>query len=123
MAKKTSSLTDLGGLVFSTDVGRHCSDCSQPVDSCSCKQTLISEDACTALVRREIKGRGGKTVTTITGVALAKEAMKNLATTLKKRCGTGGTLKDGVVEVQGDHADLLLAELIRLGYKAKKSGG
>ena len=65
----------------------------------------------------------GKTVTTITGVPLAEEALKELATSLKKRCGTGGALKDGVIEIQGDHVELLLAELIKLGYKAKKSGG
>ena len=54
---------------------------------------------------------------------LAEDALKELATSLKKRCGTGGALKDGVIEIQGDHVELLLAELIKLGYKAKKSGG
>ena len=113
MAKKAASFAALGGLVFSTDAGRHCPDCRQPVDSCTCKQTLIPEGDGIARVRRESKGRGGKTVTTITGVP----------TSLKKRCGTGGALKDGVIEIQGDHVELLLAELIKLGYKAKKSGG
>ena len=84
---------------------------------------LIPEGDGIARVRRESKGRGGKTVTTITGVPLAEDALKELATTLKKRCGTGGALKDGVIEIQGDHVELLLAELIKLGYKAKKSGG
>ena len=59
----------------------------------------------------------------ITGVPLAAEPLKELATVLKKRCGTGGALKDGIIEIQGDHVELLLAELIKLGYKAKKSGG
>ena len=61
--------------------------------------------------------------TTITGVPLAEDALKDLATSLKKRCGTGGALKDGVIEIQGDHVELLLAELIKHGFKAKKSGG
>ena len=117
------SLADLGGLVYSTDSGRHCPDCSQPVASCTCKQSQIPDGDGIARVRRESKGRGGKTVTTITGVPLAEEALKELATSLKKRCGTGGALKDGVIEIQGDHVELLLAELIKLGYKAKKSGG
>nr|WP_154220411.1 MULTISPECIES: translation initiation factor Sui1 [Pseudomonas] len=123
VAKKAASFAALGGLVFSTDAGRHCPDCRQPVDACTCKQTLIPEGDGIARVRRESKGRGGKTVTTITGVPLAAEPLKELATVLKKRCGTGGALKDGIIEIQGDHVELLLAELIKLGYKAKKSGG
>ena len=100
MAKKAASFAALGGLVFSTDAGRHCPDCRQPVDACTCKQTLIPEGDGIARVRRESKGRGGKTVTTITGVPLAEDALKELATTLKKRCGTGGALKDGIIEIQ-----------------------
>jgi translation initiation factor 1 len=123
VAKKTSSFAALGGLVFSTDAGRHCPDCRQPVDACICKQTLIPEGDGIARVRRESKGRGGKTVTTITGVPLPEEGLKDLAKTLKQRCGTGGALKDGVIEIQGDHVELLLAELTKQGFKAKKSGG
>ena len=123
MAKKASSLSALGGLVFSTDAGRHCPDCSKPVDACICKQTVIAEGDGIARVRRESKGRGGKTVTTVTGVPLPPDQLKELATTLKRRCGTGGALKDGVIEIQGDHVELLIAELIKQGFKAKKSGG
>lgn len=123
MAKKTSSFASLGGLVFSTDAGRHCPDCSQPVDACTCSRTTIPEGDGIARVRRETKGRGGKTVTTISGVPLAEEPLKELASVLKKRCGCGGSLKDGVIEIQGDHVELLLAELIKRGFKAKKSGG
>ncbi|HEK0909089.1 TPA: translation initiation factor Sui1 [Pseudomonas putida] len=123
MAKKASSFSALGGLVFSTDAGRHCPDCSKPVDACVCKQQLIPEGDGIARVRRESKGRGGKTVTTITGVPLPLAQLKDLASTLKRRCGTGGALKDGVIEIQGDHVELLLAELIKQGFKAKKSGG
>lgn len=123
MAKKASSFSALGGLVFSTDAGRHCPDCSKPVDACICKQTLIPEGDGIARVRRESKGRGGKTVTTITGVPLPFDDLKELARTLKQRCGTGGALKDGIIEIQGDHVELLLAELLKQGFKAKKSGG
>jgi len=123
VAKKTSSFAGLGGLVFSTDAGRHCPDCSQPVDACTCSRTTIPEGDGIARVRRETKGRGGKTVTTIGGVPLAEEPLKELASALKKRCGCGGSLKDGVIEIQGDHVELLLAELLKRGFKAKKSGG
>ncbi|QGW22046.1 translation initiation factor Sui1 [Stutzerimonas degradans] len=123
MAKKTTSLAGLGGLVYSTDAGRHCPDCAQPLDACICKQNAIPEGDGIARVRRESKGRGGKTVTTITGVPLAESELKELASALKRRCGTGGALKDGVIEIQGDHVQLLLGELIKRGFQAKKSGG
>lgn len=123
MAKKLTSLSALGGLVYSTDGGRHCPDCSQPLDACICCQPTLPQGDGIARVRRETKGRGGKTVTTISGVPLVGEELKELASALKKRCGCGGALKDGVIEIQGDHVELLLAELIRRGFKAKKSGG
>jgi translation initiation factor 1 len=123
VAKKLTSLSALGGLVYSTDGGRHCPDCSQPLDACICGQPTLPQGDGIARVRRETKGRGGKTVTTISGVPLVGEELKELASALKKRCGCGGALKDGVIEIQGDHVELLLAELIRRGFKAKKSGG
>ena len=76
-----------------------------------------------ARVRRESKGRGGKTVSTISGVPLPLAELTALAAALKKRCGCGGALKDGVIEIQGDHVELLLAELTARGFRAKKSGG
>lgn len=123
MVKKASSFSALSGLVYSTDGGRHCPDCNQAVDACICKQTRIPEGDGIARVRRETKGRGGKTVTTVSGVPLAEEPLKELASALKKRCGTGGALKDGVIEIQGDHVDLLLVELSKRGFTVKKSGG
>ena len=123
MVKKASSFAALSGLVYSTDGGRHCQDCNQAVDACICKQTRIADGDGIARVRRETKGRGGKTVTTVSGVPLAEEPLKDLAIALKKRCGTGGALKDGVIEIQGDHVDLLLSELSKCGFTAKKSGG
>ena len=74
-------------------------------------------------IRREVKGRRGKTVTTITGVPLRGEEMLELAASLKKRCGTGGSAKDGVIIIQGDHRDVLIAELEKKGYTGKKAGG
>ena len=123
MVKKAASLSALGGLVYSTDSGRHCPDCGQPVAACLCKQSQLPAGDGIARVRRETKGRGGKTVTTISGVPLAEEPLKDLASALKKRCGCGGSLKDGVIEIQGDHVELLLAELGKRGFQAKKSGG
>lgn len=123
MTKKASSFAALGGLVYSTDAGRHCPDCGKSVDACICKQQVIPEGDGIARVRRESKGRGGKTVTTISGVPLPLDQLKELASNLKRRCGTGGALKDGVIEIQGDHVELLLGELTKQGFKAKKSGG
>lgn len=74
-------------------------------------------------VQRESKGRGGKTVTVISGVPLAAQELKDLAGELKRRCGTGGTVRDWVIEIQGDHVETLLAELQKRGYKAKRAGG
>ena len=74
-------------------------------------------------MRREKKGRGGKTVTTISGLSLDPAALRDLTTALKRRCGAGGALKDGVVEIQGDHADVLTAELEARGFRAKRAGG
>jgi translation initiation factor 1 len=74
-------------------------------------------------VGRETKGRKGKGVTVVTGVPLTGPALEELATRLKKRCGSGGTVHDGVIEIQGDHRDTLVAELAKLGYAARRSGG
>lgn len=123
MAKKASSFSALSGLVYSTDGGRHCPECNQLLGECICGQPQQPEGDGIARVRRETKGRGGKTVTTISGVPLAGDELKALATALKKRCGTGGSVKDGVIEIQGDHVELLIGELQKRGFTAKKSGG
>jgi translation initiation factor 1 len=73
-------------------------------------------------VGRETKGRKGAGVTLITGLPLDDAALTALCTQLKKRCGTGGTLKDGVIELQGEHRDKVVAELSAQGYKAKRIG-
>lgn len=77
----------------------------------------------TVKVGRETAGRRGKGVTVISEVPLDEAALKELAAVLKQKCGTGGTVKDGRIEIQGDHRDRLIAELEKLGYKAKRSGG
>jgi len=74
-------------------------------------------------VSRETQGRGGKGVSVITGLPLTHPQLDELARQLKKRCGCGGTVRNGAIEIQGDHRDLLVAELIRLGWAAKRSGG
>ena len=79
----------------------------------------------TARVRvgREVAGRGGKGVTVITGLPLDTTQLDELATRLKRLCGAGGAVKDGRIEIQGDHRDRLVTELSRLGFEAKRSGG
>ena len=74
-------------------------------------------------VGRETRGRKGKGVTVVTGVPLAGDALDELASRLKRLCGSGGTVKDGVIEIQGDHRDLLVAELAKHGWTVKRSGG
>jgi translation initiation factor 1 len=74
-------------------------------------------------VRRETGGRGGKTVTTVRGVAGAQSALEDLAGELKRLCGTGGTVKDGIIEIQGDHRDKIVAALTQRGYAVKLAGG
>jgi translation initiation factor 1 len=74
-------------------------------------------------VGREVAGRGGKGVSVISGLPLAEAELQRLATQLKKSCGAGGAVKDGRIEIQGDHRDRLVAELVKLGYHAKRSGG
>lgn len=123
MTKKISSLSALGGLVYSTDAGRHCPGCNQPVARCNCQQNQAPAGDGIVRIRRETKGRGGKTVTTVSGVPLPPDQLRSLATELKKRCGTGGALKDGVIEIQGEHVELLLSELQRRGFTVRKSGG
>lgn len=112
-----------GGLVFSTEQGRMCPGCSQPVAECQCKNTAPATGDGVVRLSRETKGRKGKGVTLITGIPLAEKELKAYAKTLKAKCGTGGTVKDGVVEIQGDQRDLLLPLLQQKGWTVKKAGG
>jgi translation initiation factor 1 len=83
----------------------------------------VSPAAARVRVSREVSGRGGKGVSVISGLPLAGEELQTLATRLKKLCGAGGAVKEGTIEIQGDHRDRLVAELLKLGYEAKRSGG
>ncbi|MCP1314782.1 MULTISPECIES: translation initiation factor Sui1 [unclassified Halomonas] len=123
-----ASLRDqLGGLVYSTDQGKTCPECREAIDQCRCEDD--SEQARLAAldgivrIRRETSGRKGKGVTTLSGIALPAKELTALAKELKKRCGTGGAVKDGVIEIQGDHRDTLKAALEAMGYKVKLAGG
>jgi translation initiation factor 1 len=74
-------------------------------------------------IRREVKGRGGKTVTVANGFQLEENELRQLAAELKRRCGTGGSAKDGEILIQGDHRETILAELKKRGIAAKLAGG
>jgi translation initiation factor 1 len=118
-----------GRLVYSTGQGRLCPECARPLAECRCRRSRAAQPAPApagdGIVRvgRETKGRKGKGVTVITGVPLDTAALAQLATQLKKRCGSGGTVQGRTIEVQGDHRDLLVAELGKLGYTVRRSGG
>ncbi|PXX96272.1 translation initiation factor Sui1 [Halomonas sp. LBP4] len=123
-----ASLQDqLRGLVYSTEHGDICPDCRHPLADCRCAEQadaarLAALDG-VVRIRRETSGRKGKGLTTVSGVPLAEAELKALAKALKKRCGTGGALKEGVIEIQGDHRDLLKGELEKRGYRVKLAGG
>ena len=117
-------------LVFSTGTGRLCPECARPITECRCRRSKAAQPDVLApkgdgIVRvgRETKGRKGKGVTVITGVPLAGAELEALATRLKKRCGCGGTVDGAAIEIQGDHRDLLVEELGKLGYVVRRSGG
>ena len=121
-----------GDTVYSSEHGRMCPHCGLPIKRCQCRKNprgAGGRDGATpegdgiVRVRREKKGRKGKTVTTLTGVPLAPDELKELARELKQRCGTGGAVKDGVIEIQGDHCNELIEELERRDYKVKRAGG
>lgn len=113
-------------IVYSTESGRidTCPRCGQPYKHCRCNQSgSASTKKSDGIVRvmRDRKQRGGKTVTVVTG--LPAEALTLLAQQLKKLCGSGGTVKDGNIEIQGDHCDKVMAKLTDQGYKVKRAGG
>jgi translation initiation factor 1 len=111
-------------IIYSTGIGNLCPNCRRPARDCVCPKGVPGAAKPGAVrVGRETKGRAGKGVTTVTGLALSLSEIDSLAAKLKKRCGSGGTVRDGVIEIQGDHRDLIVAELTKLGWPAKKSGG
>ena len=116
--------------VYSSKLGRLCPHCGSPSGRCRCgRRRSKSEEANPAggdgivRVSRTRRGRGGKTVTLVTGVPLSGQALRDLGSDLKKRCGTGGAAKDGIIEIQGDQRDALLKALEERGFRVKLSGG
>lgn len=114
-----------GGLVYSTEGGRMCPACRRPVAQCNCRQAAAAVAPGDGIVRvqRESKGRGGKAVTVVRGVPVDAAGLVKLGQELKATCGSGGTVKDGCIEVQGDHVEKVMASLQQRGYKVKRAGG
>lgn len=111
-------------IVYSTGLGSLCPNCRRPVRECVCpKGTPGAAKLASVRVGRETQGRAGKGVTTVSGLPLSLADIEALATKLKKRCGSGGTVREGVIEIQGDHRDTIVTELLKLGWPAKRSGG
>ena len=115
-------------LVYSTESGRICPECQKPAPECTCKkkpskaQPIFRQDGIIR-IRREVKGRKGKTVTMIYNFQPNQTDLKALAKQLKQQCGTGGSVKDGVIILQGDHKEKLLKLLEAQGYEVKIAGG
>ncbi|MGF6724534.1 translation initiation factor 1 [Paraburkholderia sp. GAS41] len=125
LGKPIMASSSKGGLVYSTDGGRMCPECRQALAACICKsvaQTLPAGDG-VVRVMRETKGRGGKSVTIVRGLALDPLALASLGKQLRAACGSGGTVKDGVIEVQGDHCERVIEALVKHGHRAKRAGG
>ena len=116
---------EAGGLVYSTEGGRMCPACRRPQADCVCRSQAATVAAGDGIVRvsRETKGRGGKTMTVIRGLALDAAALALLGKRLRSACGAGGTAKDDVLEVQGDHADRVIELLRAEGLTVKRAGG
>ncbi len=111
-------------LVYSTEFGKTCPSCGNPIGRCYCDKTKsnIPNDG-VVRIGRQTKGRKGAGVSLVTGVPLDEKGLKKLAKQLKQKCGTGGTVKSGTIEIQGDHRETLKQELTKLGYTVKLSGG
>lgn len=111
-------------LVYSTELGSTCPKCKKALKKCKCQaKTQAPGHDGVVRVRRETKGRKGKGVTTVSGVPLAQDDLKKLAKELKTMCGSGGTIKDGVIEIQGDHCAKVIEKLKTRGWTVKRSGG
>lgn len=114
-------------LVYSTDQGRLCPNCQQPLDNCQCaanteQQRLANSDG-VVRIRRETKGRKGKGVTIVSGIPLSADQLKKLAKELKQKLSTGGAIKNGELEFQGDVRQALKPLLENKAFTVKISGG
>lgn len=115
-------------LVYSTDSGRLCPKCGKSKAACICKKKKAAPPGGPKIdgvirIQRETKGRKGKAVTAVYGFNPATDNLKQIATQLKRRCGTGGAVKNGVIIIQGDHRNTIRAELANQGYTVKLAGG
>ena len=119
-------------LVYSTETGRICPNCGKPAADCNCKKKKPATtgkppsgypDDGTVRIRREVKGRKGKTATVVVGIPLEDDDLKQFAKELKQRCGCGGSVKNGTIVIQGDHRKTILDEIKKKGYKVKIAGG
>jgi len=110
--------------VYSTETGKICPECLQPKANCSCRQKKINYSGEGSIrIRREVKGRRGKTMTVISGIPLQNKELSALATILKQKCSSGGSVKDGLVLIQGNHVQTIIDILRKQGYSVKQSGG
>lgn len=113
-----------GGLVYSTEHGKMCPECREPLAECVCgRNTNTPVSGGIVRISRETKGRKGKGVTLIKGLTLDALALAQLGKQLKTACGSGGTVKDGVIEIQGDHCERVTETLKKKGWVVKRSGG
>ncbi|GAA4429524.1 translation initiation factor Sui1 [Acidovorax lacteus] len=113
-----------GGLVYSTESGRMCPGCRQPVAACVCaRQPARPAGDGVARVSRTTAGRGGKVVTLVRGLPLDDAALAALGKQLRTACGSGGTVRDGSIEIQGDHLERVMAWLQAQGHAVRRVGG
>jgi translation initiation factor 1 len=110
------------GLVYSTESGRMCPECRQAVSACVCKARAAPTGDGVVRVSRQTKGRGGKSVTLVKGLALDAVALALLGKQLRTACGSGGTVKEGVIEIQGDHCERVMEALRQQGHHPKRAG-
>ena len=120
---KSSVKSPSGALVYSTELGRTCPQCRQALAACVCKANAGPAGDGAVRVSRQTKGRGGNSVTVVKGLALGPVALALLGKQLRTACGSGGTVKDGVIEIQGDHCERVIAALKSQGHSAKQAGG
>jgi len=116
-------MRDENPTVYSTSTGRICPKCGRPLDNCVCKKSSKPVGDGVVRIFHDVKGRKGKTVTLITGISLSGEGLRSLHSELKHQCGSGGAIKDGVLEIQGDHRNIIFAELKKRGFIVKIAGG
>jgi translation initiation factor 1 len=120
----TPKKNKMNGIVYSTEFGRTCPACGRPASGCACRRNGPSpKNDGIVRVGRVTKGCRGKGLTVITGIPLDADRLSALTQQIKQKCGAGGTSKDGVIEIQGDHRDMLVEELKARGYSVKLSGG